>query len=80
MRALSHDEILKRIEAHLILLIDKVNRIEDWIDERTPQPEADIYCEMVKKRVGMGKGCSCTTETGCTFKRERVRVPHPDSY
>ena len=74
-----HDEILKRIEAHLVLLIDKVNRIENWIDERTPpdppqQPEADIYCEMVKKRVGMGRGCSCTTETGCMYYGDRTHL------
>ena len=62
------------MEADLKLLIDKVNRIEDWIDERTPpppsDPEGDIYCEMVKRRVEMGRGCSCTTETGCTFRKE----------
>ena len=66
-------DILERIEAHLILLIDKVNRIEDWIDERTPppppKPEGVLYCHMVKKNVGHGRGCSCTTETGCTFLR-----------
>ena len=66
---------IERIEAHLCLLIDKVNRIEDWIDERTPpdppQPEGVLYCHMVKKDVGHGRGCSCTTETGCGYYGDR---------
>ena len=62
------------MEADLKLLIDKVNRIEDWIDERTPPDPTEIkdvlFCHMVNKVVGHERGCSCTKEKGCTFIKE----------
>ena len=65
------EHIEEQVVGKIDLLIDKVNRIEDWIDERTPpdspKPEGVFYCYMVKKHIGHERGCLCTTETGCTF-------------
>ena len=63
----------------------KIDKVLEWIEARTPppppKPEGVLYCHMVKKNVGHGRGCSCTTETGCGYYGDKTHgYPYKDRY
>ena len=75
-----HDQNNKVVRERLNLLIDKVNRIEDWIfNEWTPPVpvvEDDVlWCGLVKRHVSRYRGCECKKEDGCYFlKKKRINM------